>query len=235
MYRTDVFKVEEIFDIKIKTPEYYQYALTHTSYTKEKELPYNECYERLEFLGDAVLKLAASNILYNKYPDYAEGEMSKIRSIVVSDSTLAKVVEELGLENYIIAGKHDTKQGVTKLESVEACAFEAILGAYYLDGKFSEVMEFLNRVLLPYIEDVNDNFAKFNAKAILQEYTQGLTKEAPTYNLISTKGPAHNRTFEVEVSYGGEVIASGEGKTKKDAEQKAAYKACVKLGVIKDE
>lgn len=227
--------IEKIFCIRIEKSEYYIHALTHTSYTKENDLPYDECYERLEFLGDAVLKLIVSNILYNMYPDYSEGEMSKIRSIIVSDATLAQITEETGIDKYIIAGKHDTKQGVTKIESVRACAFEALLGAYYLDGRFPELMEFLGEILLPYIKEVDNNFAKYNAKAILQEYTQGLTKETPVYNLIDSKGPDHNKTFEVEVLYQNKVIASGEGKTKKDAEQKAAYAACIKLGAIKDE
>jgi len=228
-----VKEVEKIFEIEAATPDYYLHALTHTSYTKEKALPYNECYERLEFLGDAVLKLTVSEILFKKYPDYAEGEMSKIRSIVVSDNTLAKVVDAIGLGRLIITSEHDMKQRVAKLESVRACVFEAVLGAYFLDGKFEELLEFLNKVLMPYIEDVDKNFAKFNAKAILQEYTQGLTKEVPFYRLIETSGPDHNKTFKVEVLYRGNIVSNGEGKSKKEAEQKAAYAACLKLGVLK--
>ncbi len=228
-------EVEKIFNIKTKTPELYLHALTHSSYTKDNDLPYNECYERLEFLGDAVLKLAVSNILYHKYPDYPEGEMSKIRSIVVSDNTLAKVTDNIGLANLIVAGRHDEKQGVKKLESVRACVFEATLGAYFLDGKFNEIQNFIENHFNEYIEDVDHNFAKFNAKAILQEYTQGLNKKTPVYTLVETKGPEHKKVFEIEVSYNGEVIASGCGKSKKDAEQKAAYEACKVLGAIKDE
>ena len=227
--------IEQVFGIKVLTQKYYLYALTHSSFTKERELPYEECYERLEFLGDAVLKLATSKILFSKYPNYSEGEMSKIRSIVVSDNTLAQIMEQVGLDKYIAASKHDMKQGVTKLESVRACAFEAILGAYYLDGKFAEVLEFLDKILTPYIEDVDEHFAKFNAKAILQEYTQGLTKKTPEYELVGAYGPDHKKVFKVEVSYQGEVVAFGEGKSKKEAEQKAAYAACIKLGAIQDE
>jgi len=228
-------EVEKIFGIETITPDNYKYALTHPSYTKNNDLPYTECYERLEFLGDAVLKLAVSNILYKEYPMYTEGQMSKIRSIVVSDNILAKISNTIGLGNLIIAGAHDIKQGVKKLESVTACSFEAVLGAYFLDGKFYEVMDFLDKVLQEYIVDVDKNFEKFNAKAILQEYTQGLTKETPFYRLIEEKGAEHNKIFVVEVSYRGEVIAQGEGKTKKDAEQQAAYAACQKLGAIKHE
>lgn len=225
-------QVQDIFGIKTENEELYRKALTHPSYTKEKELDYTENYERLEFLGDAVLKLMVSDILYKKYPASAEGELSKIRSIAVSDSTLSKIAEKTGLSELIITGKHDEKQGIKHLESVTACAFEAVLGAYYLDGKFKELLEFVTNLFIPYIEEISSNFGKYNAKAILQEYTQSLTKETPVYKLINTTGPDHNKIFEVEVAYRGEVVASGCGKSKKDAEQKAAYEACVRLGAL---
>ena len=215
-------KLEEIYGIKIDNPDFFKRALTHPSYTKEKDIPYTENYERMEFLGDAVLKLITSQILYEKYPDYTEGDLSKIRSIVVSDSTLSKIAHDIGLCDLIIMARHEAKQGLANRESVCACAFEAVLGAYYLDNK-----------LPPYIEEVDKNFEKYNAKAILQEYTQSLTKETPVYNLVNETGPDHSKTFEVEVSYQGKVIANGSGKSKKDAEQHAAYRACKILGAIK--
>ncbi len=224
--------LEEIFGIKIDNADFFRRALTHPSYTKEKDLPYTENYERLEFLGDAVLKLSASDILYKKYPDYPEGDLSKIRSIIVSDSTLSKIAHEIGLCELIILAHHEAKQGLANIESVCACAFEAVLGAYYLDGKFELVVPFLKKVLTSYIEEVDKNFEKFNAKAILQEYTQGLTKEIPVYTLIGESGPAHNKTFEIEVSYQDKVIAKGTGKSKKEAEQHAAYEACKILGAV---
>mgnify|MGYP004677895623 CR=1 FL=1 len=225
-------ELEEIFGINIDNPDFFKRALTHPSYTKEQELPYVENYERLEFLGDAVLKLAASDILFKKYPEYTEGDLSKIRSIVVSDNTLSKIAEKIGFCELIILAKHEAKQGLAHIESVCACAFEAVLGAYYLDGKFKLVIQFLEKVLMPYIEEVDKNFEKFNAKAILQEYTQGLTKKTPVYSLVGETGPAHNKTFEVEVAYQDKVIAKGSGKTKKEAEQHAAYEACKILGAI---
>lgn len=224
--------LEEIFGININNSEYFTKALTHPSYTKEKELNYIDNYERMEFLGDAVLKLAVSDILYNKYPNYAEGELSKIRSIVVSDNTLFKIVKQNGLAKLINLGKHEEKQGCRKLESVCACAFEAVLGAYYLDGKLIELLKYIEKVLTPYIEEVDKNFEKYNAKALLQEYTQGLNKDLPVYTMKGFTGPDHNKVFTVEVSYQGNIIACGEGKSKKEAEQKAAYEACVKMGVF---
>ena len=226
-------ELEKIYGIKIDNSENFKRALSHPSYTQEQELPYSENYERLEFLGDAVLKLLTSEILYKKYSDYTEGNLSKIRSIVVSDSTLSKIAHEIGLCEHIILAKHEAKLGTANLESVCACAFEAILGAYYLDGKIEDLKKFLENVLTPYIEEVDGNFEKYNAKAILQEYTQSVDKKTPVYNLVSQTGPAHKKIFKVEVSYQDKVVATGEGKSKKDAEQHAAYEACKIFGVIK--
>jgi len=225
--------VPEIFNIPIENEELFSQALTHPSFTKENNLSYEQSYERLEFLGDAVLKLSVSDALYKKYPNFTEGEMSKIRSIVVSDATLFDIAQKIGLNDLIILAKHEEKQGCRKRESVCACAFEAVLGAYYLDGKYIDLLRFIEKVFTPYIEDVENNFEKFNAKALLQEYTQAQTKETPIYTLIEEIGPAHNKVFRVSVAYKNEVLATGVGKSKKEAEQQAAYNACEKLGVLK--
>lgn len=224
--------VADIFGIKTDDADLYRKALTHPSYTQDMNLSHTESYERLEFLGDAVLKLTVSDVLYNMYPDSTEGEMSKIRSIVVSDNILAKIAKENGLGELIILSKHDEKQGARKLNSICACAFEAILGAYYLDGKYKQVRKYIEKTLTPYIKEVKNNFASYNAKEILQEYTQGKDKNRPEYKVISESGPAHKRIFEVEVSYNGKVLAVENGLSKKDAEQKAAYSACKDLGII---
>ncbi len=224
--------VEDIFGIKIDSKEYFEAALTHPSYTQEKNLDYVMCYERMEFLGDAVLKLVMSEILFEKFPSAHEGEMSKIRSIAVSDNILSGISKDVGLAQLIVTSEHDGKLGLRNLESVTACAFEAILGAYFLDGKFDELRLRLKDIFMPYIEEISANMDRYNAKALLQEYTQSLNKEIPKYTLVSESGPAHNKTFTVQVSYRGEVVAEGCGKTKKDAEQKCAYEACRKLGVF---
>ena len=225
--------IEEIFGIETGTPDLYKKALTHPSYTQDMNLPHTECYERLEFLGDAVLKLTVSDILYKIYPNSTEGEMSKIRSIIVSDNTLAKISKENGLQELIILSKHDEKQGARKLNSICACAFEAILGAYYLDNKYFEVREYIEKTFSPLIQEVKTNFGKYNAKEILQEYTQSINKDRPAYSVIGEYGPEHKKEFEVEVTYNNEVLATEKGFSKKDAEQKAAYTACLKLGIIK--
>lgn len=224
--------IAEIFGIETITEDFYKYALTHSSYTKEHELPETQCYERLEFLGDAVLKLTISDVLFKRYPESREGELSKIRSILVSDNTLADITKNNGLQELIIMSKHEEKQGCRNLNSICACVFEAILGAYYLDGKFSEIVSYIEKTFEPYIEDVAQHFEKFNAKAILQEYTQGQTKKTPVYTVISESGPQHKKVFEVEVRYNDEVLAVETGLSKKEAEQKCALSACKKLGIV---
>lgn len=224
--------VAEIFGIETISADLYRQALTHPSYSKEKGLPYTECYERLEFLGDAVLKLTISDLLYNLF-ETNEGEMSKIRAILVSDNTLAEICQNCGLADLIIMNKSEEKHGGRKLNSICACAFEAILGAYYLDGKYEQIKTYIKSTFSPYISEISNNLAKYNSKEILQEYTQSLTKDRPTYNVINESGPEHKKEFEVEVSYQGKILAVAKGHSKKDAEQKAAYSACEKLNLIK--
>lgn len=224
--------VSEIFGIETITEDFYKHALTHSSYTKELNLPENQCYERLEFLGDAVLKLTISDVLFKKYPDSREGELSKIRSILVSDNTLAEITKNNGLQELIILSKHEEKQGCRNLNSICACVFEAILGAYYLDGKYGEIIKYIEKTFQPYIEEVAQHFEKFNAKAILQEYTQSQTKTTPVYTVTNESGPQHKKVFEVEVRYNDEVLAVESGSSKKEAEQKCALSACKKLGIV---
>lgn len=225
--------LEKIFQIKIKNSAIFIKALTHSSFTRENELDAVENYERLEFLGDAVLKLCMSEILYKKFPDYAEGDLTKIRSIIVSDNVLSKIAEEIGLAELIIMGKQEEKMGGRTRSSILACAFEAILGAYFLEENHATILKFLEKTFASMIEEVDKNFEKFNAKAVLQEHTQSLNKKIPDYKIIEEIGPQHDKIFVVEVSYMDEILAIGRGKTKREAEQDAAYSACVKLKVIK--
>ncbi len=231
-FKEKILKLEKIFQIEILNKELFAKSLTHGSFTRENEMDSLGNYERLEFLGDAVLKLCISDILYKKFPEYAEGELTKIRSIVVSDNTLSKIAQKIKLAPIMILGKQEEKMGGRNRSSILACTFEAILGAYYLEGKFEEVSAFLAKTFEVFIEEVDKNFEKFNAKAILQEYTQAQNKEIPYYKIVNEIGPQHDKIFVVEVSYMDEVLASGKGKTKREAEQACAYEACVKLGAI---
>ncbi len=222
--------LEEIFG---KKTEIVQKALTHPSYTKDNGLSDLENYERLEFFGDSVLKLFTSKLLYNMYPEATEGELSKIRSILVSDMILAKVGIKIGLDKLLILSQAEEKQGGRKRESNIACALEAVLGAYYLSGQQEKIEKFISDYIIVYAEDVDKHFEKYNAKDIFQQYTQSIDKTLPVYRTLSVKGPAHKPEFIVEVEWNGEVITQASGKTKKEAQQNCALKACKMLGVIR--
>ena len=209
-------------------------ALTHPSYTKENNLSDLENYERLEFFGDSVLKLFTSKVLYEEYPSSAEGELSKIRSILVSDAILAQVAVKIGLDKKIILGPSEEKQGGRKRESNIACSLEAVLGACYLSGKREEIEKFIKEYIVIYADDIDKHFVKYNAKDILQQHTQGINKTRPEYNVVSVTGPAHKPNFCVEVVWDSKVIAKACGKSKKEAEQQCAYEACKALGIINE-
>ena len=213
-------------------PKLIDLALTHPSYTKENNLDSLFSYERLEFFGDSVLKLFTSKLLYETYPDYPEGELSKIRSILVSDNILSKVAFEIGLDKLIKLGPSEEKQGGRRRESNLACSLEALFGAYYLSGKQMCVEDFIRKYVLTYAYDIDAHFEKYNAKDILQQYTQGIDKTLPQYRTIGVIGPAHLPEFEVEVEWQGKILATAKGHTKKEAQQNCAYEACKSLGVI---
>ncbi len=223
--------LDDIFG-KAKDESLVEKALTHPSYTVENNLDSLLNYERLEFFGDSVLKLFTSKLLYETFPEYPEGDLSKIRSILVSDNILAKAAFEIGLDKIIKLGPSEEKQGGRKRESNLACSLEAVLGAYYLNGCIDEIEEFIKKYLFKYAQDIDEHFEKYNAKDLLQQYTQGVDKTLPVYRTIGMSGPAHKPIFEVEVEWRGEVLARQYGHTKKEAQQNCAYEACKKLGVV---
>ena len=210
-------------------------SFTHSSYTKENELAYTKCYERLEFLGDAVLKMVVTDYLYQKFPDAHEGELTKIRAIIVSDEILHKFAQKIGIEPHIKVSKAEEKCGGKKLESIQACVMEAMFGALYLSADKILLAEFIIKNLSPMIDDIASNKTVYNAKAILQEYTQSQSKDLPVYEVIKETGAAHNRTFTIRVTYKNKELATASGKTKKHAQQEAAFMACQKLGIINKE
>jgi ribonuclease-3 len=223
--------LDKIFG-EIKDKALLELALTHPSYPKENNLNSLLSYERLEFFGDSVLKLFTSKLLYETYPNYLEGDLSKIRSILVSDAILAEIAFEIGLDKLIILGHAEEKQGGRKRESNLACSLEAILGAYYLNGNIAQIENFIKTYILPKSEDIDKHFEKYNAKDILQQYTQSIDKTLPIYNTVNISGPAHNPVFEIEVSFQGKILARANGKSKKEAQQNCAYEACKKLEII---
>ena len=191
--------------------------------------------ERLEFLGDAVLKLIASDYLLKRFPTYTEGDLTKIRAILISDVTLTKIANSIDLGKYLRLGFHEEKLGGRTRASTLACAFEALLGALYVDGKFNELHLSLTNLLESEVTEIDQSAAKHNFKAILQEYTQAEAIDLPIYNVVKEEGPPHNRTFEIEVVINDEVCGFGTGKSKKEAHQKAAKMGVISLGLLPEE
>ncbi len=205
----------------------YEQAFTHGSYSYEHGLSYS--YERLEFLGDAIVDLVISDYLYNSKM-YEEGEMTKIRASYVCENALACFANDLNFSNYIKVGKGEYLNGGKHKKAILADVFEAFIAAIYLDLGFEEAKKILLNIAVPYIED--KNVLLFNDyKSVLQEAVQNIQKNL-VYELLDSNGPSHNRTFKVAVKIDDIVYGIGVGPSKKEAEQVAAKKALEKL-VIK--
>lgn len=228
----EIKKFLKAIKVKCKNLEFIDKALTHSSYIFENNLSEAENYEKLEFLGDAVLKLCISKYLFDKFPDYNEGELTQIRGILISDKFLAKLATDIGLGEYLNLGLHEEKTGGRKRSSILACAFEALLGALYEEGLMQEVYKFIETQYSKYIEEIVEDLCTYNAKAILQEYTQSKNKDLPKYTIKKETGKAHDKSYEIEVRYNDKLLGKGMGKSKKEAEQNAALNASIKLGLI---
>ncbi len=200
-------------------------AFTHTSYANEHRLLKISHNERLEFLGDAVLQLMISKYLYQKYPDRPEGEMSKLRSTFVREESLAGFSRACGFDRFLRLGKGEEKSGGRNRDTILGDAFEAFLGALLLDKGEKTVEEFIHKVMIPRLE--KGNFERVtDYKTALQEILQvNGERFAISYQVIAESGPAHDKTFEVEVSADRRVIGRGRGRSKKLAEQAAAKNA----------
>ncbi|MGT2711185.1 ribonuclease III [Streptococcus oriscaviae] len=199
-------------------------AFTHTSYANEHRLLKISHNERLEFLGDAVLQLVISKYLYQKYPHYPEGEMSKLRSTFVREESLAGFSRACGFDRYLRLGKGEEKSGGRNRDTILGDAFEAFLGALLLDKGEQVVEEFLYKVMIPQLEV--GNFERVtDYKTALQELLQVNGEIAISYQVIAETGPAHDKVFEVVVTADQRIIGQGKGRSKKLAEQAAAKNA----------
>ncbi|MDD2980420.1 MAG: ribonuclease III [Hespellia sp.] len=201
-------------------------AMRHSSYTNEKHLPKYECNERLEFLGDAVLELVSSEFLFEEYPKEPEGKLTKTRASMVCEPALAFCAREIDLGSYLSLGRGEDATGGRERESITSDALEALIGAIYLDGGFTNAKEFIRNHIL---NDVEDKKLFYDSKTILQEMVQAQFEEKLSYELLKEEGPDHNKSFLVQVSIGKTCYGIGEGRTKKAAEQKAAYAAIMEL------
>lgn len=201
-------------------------AMRHTSYCNEHHIDKALSNERLEFLGDAVLEAVSSEFLYLNFPGTPEGELSKLRASLVCETTLAFDAEALQLGRYLLLGNGEEATGGRNRASIVSDACEALIGAIFLDGGFAAAKEFILKFIM---NDVEHKQLFHDSKTALQEIVQRDFEAAPVYTLQRESGPDHNKSFTVNVSVNGKVYGTGEGRTKKAAEQAAAYEAIRKL------
>ncbi len=224
----NIAEVEENIGYRFNDKELLQIALTHSSFAKEegKGRKYNE---RLEFLGDSVLGLVISEFLYQHYPEASEGELSKIKSYIVSESILAEVARELKLGKYLLLSKGEEHSGGRQRTSILSDAVEAVIGAIFLDSGIKSARRFIVGKLRGKIDEAINTSLIADYKGTLQEYTQHHMSCLPVYKLTHEEGPPHQKEFQVEVWINGKRYSTGRGSSKKRAQQDAAKKAYQKL------
>ena len=219
-------KLERIVGITIDDPSLFLKALRHRSTLSQDQYEVYDSYERLEFLGDAVLDLIAAEILFNNYPEKDEGFLTKVRAKLVRGDTLSGFSKSLGIEDLMELGE---RNGEKISKSILADAFESIIAAIYITEGYQKAYNFVDKVIEEnlVIQDLINTVD--NHKSALLEYAQSIKKPIPYYETINESGPGHNKTFEVRVLIGREEMGKGTGKSKKKAEQKAAKEALKKM------
>lgn len=203
--------------------KYLRRALTHSSYANEQNLSGDN--ERLEFLGDAVLELAVSQLLYRRFPEAPEGVLTKLRAEMVSEPALAGLAKVIGLDRLILLGRGEEMQGGRERSSLLSDAVEAVFGAVFLDGGYQAAENCIEGLMEERVPEVVMEHRPKDAKSLLQETTQKYWKDRPVYSLISSEGPEHSKTFEVRLDLPDGASFSARGPSVKKAEQKAASKA----------
>jgi ribonuclease-3 len=219
-----------VLDYSFKNQELLHQALRHPSYVYEKDDPEVSDNQRLEFLGDAVINLAISNLLMESFPEMKEGDLSKYRASLVSENGLSCIARELELGDYLLLGKGEERTNGRKKFSILSDALEALIGAIYLDGDFTSALRVIARLFSPLLNSISFGKPISDFKTDLQEYSQEALQSTPEYRHEKETGPDHNKTFYVAVYLKGNLRGKGEGKSKKEAEQNAAKEAlaCLK-------
>lgn len=224
-------RCQEAIGYKFNNPELLNSALVHASVASSRL----ESNERLEFLGDSVLGLVICWYLYENYPDYLEGELTKIKSSVVSRRTCAEISDQLGLPNWLYLGKGIASRAEDLPTSLSAAVFESLIAAIALDGGFEKAREFVLRHVIPFIDVAVASDHQSNFKSQLQQHAQKELGATPVYEMLDEQGPDHSKCFEVAVCIGGQRFRSAWGPSKKESEQKAAYNALVELELLVEE
>lgn len=219
-------KLEEQIGYRFQDKRLLQQALTHTSYTNERKINKIDSYERLEFLGDAVLELVSSEALFRQNPTLSEGELTKMRAAMVCEPSLAFCARDLNLVPFIKLGKGEQYTGGRGHDSISADVMEALIGAIYLDGGMECARTFIANYIMA---DLEDKQLFYDSKSSLQELMQGKLKKEFCYELLEESGPEHHKCFRVRVRMEEEILGEGTGKSKKAAEQQAAYMSLLLL------
>ncbi|HOE33633.1 MAG TPA: ribonuclease III [Smithella sp.] len=218
-------KLEERLDYRFRDVDLLVTALTHRSYVNENRQPGVSDNERLEFLGDSVLGLCVSDLLIKKYVDGSEGDLTKMRSVLVGEKNLAQLARGLQIGNCLLIGRGEENAGSRARDSFLANAFEAVVAAVYLDSGYENVRAVVRKLIEPFLEKETLPSAYFDYKTLLQEFCQRKFKTIPMYLLADTSGPEHAKVFEVKVVIVDKLTAIGTGTSKKEAEKQAAQKA----------
>ncbi|MGQ0792940.1 MAG: ribonuclease III [Deltaproteobacteria bacterium] len=211
--------IEKKLGYTFKIQQLLKTSLAHSSFANETSI---ESYERLEFLGDAVLDCAVAKFLYDEFPEAPEGKLSKMRSAIVSGANFARFARELEIDRDIMLGKGEELTGGRDRESNLSGAFEAVIGAVYIDGGYRSAIRVINKLLK---KCINDEALFSDPKTRLQELVQKKYKSVPKYRVVLEQGLAHSKTFYVEVKIGRKLLGKGAGRNKKEAEQSAAKEA----------
>lgn len=221
----DFTKFEDKIKIKFNNLELLKTALTHRSYVNEHQNEVSEHNERLEYLGDAVLELVTTHHLFKEFPQESEGVLTSYRSAVVNTTSLLKVAEKLGINDFLRLSKGEAKDIGRARTFIMANAVEAIIGAVYLDQGYSVVQKFIADNFLYKIDEVVEKSLWQDAKSTFQEKAQEIEKVTPSYEVLDEIGPDHDKRFKVGVFLGNKIVAEGEGVSKQEAEQLAAQNA----------
>lgn len=219
---TNISKLEQTIEYEFQDKELLIHALTHTSYANEHKYSKAKDNERIEFLGDAVLELISSEFLFEKFPDKQEGEMTRLRASLVCEPTLAMDARSINLQDYIYLGNGEEVTGGRKRDSIISDAFEAVIGAIYLDGGLDYAREFIIKFVL---NDIETKKLFHDSKTILQERVNAVKAGQLSYEIVSETGPDHDKNYEAIAKLDDKVIGQGIGHTKKAAQQQAAYSA----------
>ena len=237
MQNTNLCELEAKLGYKFKNIQYLETALTHSSYSNELKLKGKvvECNERLEFLGDSVLSIIAANYLFNKYPGFPEGELTRRRAVIVCRDALSSYAKSINLGDFLFLGNGEEKNNARERKSLLENTFEALMGAIYLDGEVDR-MEFISNLVYPFFESElvawEQGRVVKDYKSELQQIIQHSGVDSLAYVLVSTSGPDHEKTFEVEARLNSNIVGKGTGKTKREAEQNAAKEALALFGEI---